>query len=273
MHTRLWCSLCLLICLPWSLAQAEQPIFDEMPRWSGGWGVQILQEYRSERDLLDGTGIIGDSLQEHVHIMHVQGVYTWHRSIRVTAKLPFIIYAERERTGPNGEALTQKDSGIGDLTLALPLKSYFNLDGRTGSWTLTPTLRIPLSPDDEYEVYNRRWGTGLGLGYTTESHRFIVETSVTGWMVHGGPPNEVFAGVTAGLNQEFFGTHGHLKWKNVLRYQSDDSLTYSAGPVLYLNLTDTLHAQLQWLHDFYDTQGTPRYGNGDSVRLGLGLVY
>jgi hypothetical protein len=96
---------------------------------------------------------------------------------------------------------------------------------------------------------------------------------VAGWVVHGGPPHEVFTGLSVGLNLDLFGSNGHLKWKSVLRYQSDESLTYSAGPVFYLNLTDTLHAQLQWLHDYYDRQGVPRSGNGDSVRIGLGLVF
>ena len=58
-------------------AIAEQPIFDEMPRWSGGWGFQILQEYRMEREFLDGTRTIGDELPEAIHILHIQGVYTW----------------------------------------------------------------------------------------------------------------------------------------------------------------------------------------------------
>ncbi len=40
----------------------------------------------------------------------------------------------------------------GDSTLALPLKKYSNLDGRSGSWTLAPQVRVPLSGDDEYEV-------------------------------------------------------------------------------------------------------------------------
>jgi hypothetical protein len=256
-----------------SAGMAEQPIFDEMPRWSGGWGIQLLEEYRTENDRLDGTRTIGDGLEEHIHILHLQGVYTWHKSIRMTAKLPFVLYAEREILGPNGGFITQEDNGIGDLTLALPLKKYFNLDGRTGSWTLTPTARIPLSPDDEYEVYDRRWGSGLGIGYATETHLLIIETSLTGWVVYGGPPHELFSGLSLGRNFSLFGTNGHIKWKNVVRYQSDGSLTYRAGPLLYMRITDTVHTQFQWQHDFYDRQGTPRNGNGNSFRLGVGFVY
>jgi hypothetical protein len=121
MNTSWWWSLCLLVCLPLSSVQAEQPIFDEMPRWSGGWGIQMLQEYRMKRELLDGVHSLGDGLEEHAHILHLQGVYTWHRSIRLTAKLPVVIHAERSRLGPDGALFTQEDSGVGDLTLALPL--------------------------------------------------------------------------------------------------------------------------------------------------------
>ena len=254
-------------------AIAEQPIFDEMPRWSGGWGFQILQEYRMEREFLDGTRTIGDELPEAIHILHIQGVYTWKKWIRMTAKLPFIVHAERERPGPNGGFVTQQDDGIGDLTLALPLKKYFNLEGRSGAWTVTPSVRIPLSPQDDYEVYDRRWGTGLGFGYHRETHRWIIEGSATGWVVYDGPPNEVYLNFGFGQNVYLFGTNGHVKITNTLRIQSDGSRTYKAGPVAYFRITDLVHTQFIWLHDFYDKQGTPRNGRGDTFRIGVGFVY
>ena len=38
-----------LVLLPGEV-RAEQPIFDEMPRWKNGWGFQVLQEYRRENE-------------------------------------------------------------------------------------------------------------------------------------------------------------------------------------------------------------------------------
>ncbi|MEE2788926.1 MAG: hypothetical protein VX589_16435 [Myxococcota bacterium] len=253
--------------------RAEQPIFDEMPRWSGGWGFQILEEYRRHADFLAGSKVVGPGATEEIHLLHVQGVYTWKKWIRATAKLPVVLYAERERVLPDGARRRESDRGLGDLTLALPLKKYFNLDGRSGSWGLTPNLRVPLSGVDEYEVFDRRWGTGLGVSYVTETHRYMFDAGLTAWAVFEGPPNEVFATISLGLNFDLLGIHGHVKLRNTLRYQDDDSLTYRAGPVMHIACTDTIHLQLMWLRDYYDRQGTPRPGNGDRFRLGVGFVY
>ena len=58
----------------------------------------------------------------------------------------------RHRQGP---FRIDESMGIGTPTLALPLKRYFNLDGRSGSWTLapqwlyrSPTQTATLAPSD-----------------------------------------------------------------------------------------------------------------------------
>ena len=57
-----------------------------MPRWDNGWGVQMINEYRHENDLLLGDRIAYSGFSEDVHLLHFQGVYTWDRSIRLTYK-------------------------------------------------------------------------------------------------------------------------------------------------------------------------------------------
>ena len=52
--------------------------------------------------------------------------------------------AVREMPDGSGGKLIQKDSGWGDLNIGVPLKKYFNLDGKSGSWTFKPMVRIPL---------------------------------------------------------------------------------------------------------------------------------
>ena len=48
-----------------------------MPRWAGGWGYQFVEEYRHESDLLLGGVVKHRGFSEDVHLMHLQGVYTW----------------------------------------------------------------------------------------------------------------------------------------------------------------------------------------------------
>jgi hypothetical protein len=244
-----------------------------MPRWSGGWGFQILEEYRHRSALLDGTKVVSDDLTEDIHILHIQGVYTWKKWIRATAKIPVVVYAERELPDANGDVTTQTDQGLGDLTLALPLKKYFNLDGRSGSWTVTPQLRAPLAPQDDYDVYDHVWGTGFGLSYETETYRYWIGAGTSAWYYLDEKPYEAAAHFGFGFNYYAFGSSGHIKWKNTLRYEGDDSLTLSGGPLVYFRFTDTVHGQFLWTHDFYDRQGTVDHGNGDALRLGLGFVY
>ena len=133
-HFLCW-GILLKICFYVDIAQADDPVMNMMPRWSGGWGFQVHYEYINETDLLIGSRKLFEGLSEEVNIMHLEGVYTWKKEIRIIAKLPYVLGAERELPDSSGGKLIQKDSGWGDLNLSLPLKKYFNLDGKSGSWT------------------------------------------------------------------------------------------------------------------------------------------
>ena len=92
----------------------------------------------------------------------------------------------------SGGKFIQKDDGFGDLRLALPLKRYFNLDGKSGSWTIKPMLRIPLSDKDEYDFYYKEFGAGLGAGYEAETADFFLESArEVGSLTGIGPPNSI----------------------------------------------------------------------------------
>ncbi|HJO10188.1 MAG TPA: transporter, partial [Verrucomicrobiota bacterium] len=62
-----------------------------MPRWDKGWGLQLIDEYRHEDDLLLGKRTAYSGFTEDVHLLHFQGVYTWDRSVRLTYKLPYVL--------------------------------------------------------------------------------------------------------------------------------------------------------------------------------------
>jgi hypothetical protein len=252
---------------------ADEPIMNEMPRWAGGWGIQTVWEHRTERDLLLGGRKANEGFSEEVNILHLEGVYTWKKSIRLSAKLPYVMNARREMPDGFGGKKVQRDQGIGDFTLALPLKKYFNLDGRSASWTFKPMLRIPLAGNGEYEVYDNEWGTGLGLGYGSETARwyFLIDTS--GWVFHGDEPFESHSSLDLGYNFEARGSNGTILWETDFHYEDDGSETLSAGPAFYWNVNDTTHLRLAWQHDFHDRQGVLDHGNGDAFKLSIGWVF
>ena len=252
--------------------KADEPIFNMMPRWDRGWGFQMLEEYRHENDLLLGEGVKHRGFTEDIHLMHLQGVYTWDKSIRLTAKLPYVLDARREMPDGLGGKSIERDHGIGDLTLALPLKSYFNHDGSSGAWTFKPLLRVPLAGDDNYEVYDNEWGHGVGVGYHVETAKWHFETGVSGWLYHENEPFESFSTIDIGLNFEALGSNGTLLWETDFHFEDDESRTLSAGPALYWNVNDTVHLKFEWKHDFYDRQGVLDHGNGDTFRFGIGFV-
>ena len=254
-------------------AYADQPIFNEMPRWDNGWGFQFVQEYRHESDLMSGGNVVADGFSEDVHILHLEGVYTWDKSIRITAKLPYVIDARREFPDGMGGKVTQTDSGIGDATLALPLKKYFNLDGRSGSWTLAPQIRIPLAGDDEYEVYDGAWGTGISAGYETETYRYIIATGISAWVFDEDEPVQVSGSLDLGFNYQIFNTSGHIKWETDFIYEDDGTEKLYTGPKIYLRITDTVHTQFMFKEEIHSRRNALDHGNGRFVRIGLGFVF
>ncbi len=258
-----------------TMAWADQPIMNKMPRWDNGWGFQFVEEYRHESALLMGNDEVGDGLTEDVHITHIEGVYTWDRAIRLTAKLPVINDARRELLDGSGRKFAQRDSGIGDLTLALPLKKYFNLDGRSGNWSLTPQLRVPLGTRDisKYSIADRVWGGGLGLGYETETKHYFFATGVTGWFFEGDEPGEVSAHVDLGYNINIGDKNGQVLWETDFIYESDGTHTLMAGPAIYWRITDVVHVRAEWKHDFMDYQGELDHGDGDAFKLAVGFVF
>ena len=90
---------------------AHQPVMDMAPRWSGGYGFQIRNEFSPDVSSINW----------------LEGVYTWSREKRVTFKIPL----------EDGKIL---ESPI----IAFPLKKYQNHSGYTENWGFTPQIKIPI---------------------------------------------------------------------------------------------------------------------------------
>ena len=252
---------------------ADQPIMNKMPRWSEGYGIQFIQEYRHESDLLLGKEKVGKGLTEDVEILNIEGVYTWERWIRMTAKLPYVFHAERELFDSQGNVTKQTDQGFGDLTLAIPLKNYFNLDGRSGSWTLAPQFRIPLAGDDEYEIWDGDWGTGFSFGYETETVNWFLGIGVNTWFFEDDKSNEAGSFFDIGLNLFGFGSSGQITWETDYKWENDGSYLLKSGPAIYWKFSDTVHGRVEWKKDYIDRRGVLDHGNGDIFKIGIGFVY
>ncbi len=255
------------------LLKADDPIMNMMPRWDDGWGFQFIEEYRHESDLLLGDRKAYPNFVEDVHLLHFETVYTWDKSIRVTAKFPWVLDARREMPDGSGGKKVEHDNGIGDATLSLPLKKYFNLDGKSGSWTFKPMVRLPFAGDGDYEVYDGQWGNGVGLAYEFETAKWHVHVSTSGWVYHGDEPFESHSSLDLGYNFEARGTNGSIYWETDFHWEDDGSETLYAGPALYWNVNDTVHWKLEWKHDFHDRQGVLDHGNGDTFKFSLGFVF
>lgn len=254
-----------------TLSHADQPIMNMMPRWDGGYGWQVIHEYTHKRDLLDGTTSLGSGLYEDIHRVHLEGVYTWDKSIRMTVKLPYVVNANRTILDGGGNIVKQNTSGLGDMTVALPLKKYFNEDGYTGNWSLTPQLRIPTGEDrGAYTLPDRSWGTGLNLGYETESYKWFFAAGMTFWEMHSSEPFEFHASVDIGRN---FADRGQFLIETDFHYEDNGTATLKAGPALYWRFSDTIHSRIEWKYILDDRQGEIDHGNGSTLKFGLGWVF
>ena len=257
-------TLCFWILLS-SAAYAEQPIFGEMPRWDGGYGVQVIQIYRDQEIRDDDQGT---TFERSVHFTRIDGVYTWDKSVRLTAKLRII-----DHVTESGHTL-QPLRGLSALTLALPLKEYFNLDGRSGSFTIAPQVFVPFKGANmgiDYPFY-QAGRAGLGIGYETESYHYHFGTSASAWLVYSEDTPMYSAEIGAGLNGFVVGFNGHVKLGlDVHRFPSGRSNVH-LGPKVYGMITDEWHWQARSQYTLSALQHRSLQKRDLLLGLGLGWV-
>lgn len=258
----------LLPCL-----QADQPIMNMMPRWNGGYGIQTLLENIDKQDLKLGDSVYTKGLSEQIQTLHLQGVYTWTRAVRMTFKLPYTLAARKESLNEFDQTIVEKDQGWGDLTLALPLKRYFNLATRTGNWSITPQVKIPLGKETHrYQVADRLWASGLSLGYETETYQYFFATSLGGWIYENDKAAHLNASLDIGINAL---DSLQVLWENDLKYGEFGRLSYATGPAIYWRWQDHVHSRIEWKHELISrvSRQSPEHGNSDRISIGIGFVF
>ena len=98
----------------------------------------------------------------------LEGVYTFDRSKRITFKLPYI--KQRRRLALDGEVVQQKEEGLGDLILAVPLKLYENKGDFSHNFSFTPSIKLPTGRSSgDFPISNGSWDFGASFSYSSET--------------------------------------------------------------------------------------------------------
>lgn len=163
--------------------QAHQPVMDMAPRWEQGYGFQLRFETFGSDTLLDGDDKVDNPLrlERYVDTTWLEGVYTFKPSHRVTVKMPYI--DQRRTTEINGEGVKQRNSGWGDLVIALPLKRYWNRGAETGNLSFTPSLRLPTgSSSGDFPLTTGSWDLGLSVSYNRETPKHYLLVDLFYWI-------------------------------------------------------------------------------------------
>ena len=121
-------------------ALGHQPVMDMAPRWAGGYGFQVFQVHSIADDLRFGESTLSNpyDLKSRVDSTWLEGVYTFRREVRITAKLPHVDKSRHWLR--DGQVIRQEGRGLGDMIVGVPLKKYVNKSGYTYNLSATPSL-------------------------------------------------------------------------------------------------------------------------------------
>lgn len=270
--TRLTVGCALLLLTP--SAFADQPIMNEVPRWDGGYGVQVFQEYRWSDDLMRGDRDLPnpDDLKSEKRITHIEGVYTWRKWIRVTAKLPWVDQ-KRDVLDDNGTVRRQHSAGWDDIKLALPLRKYFNHPRASGNRGIVPQVRFGGDDEDGYRISDGSTDPGLSANFEYETAGLKFGGDVTYWWEQDegdGAGDEWSIDVGLGWN---FLDRGAISWETEYIEEHRAYSWLGGGPTQFWNFNDVVLGRVEYkmaLDEEVDGEGMAR---GDSLRVGLGVVF
>ena len=267
----------------------HQPVMDMAPRWEGGWGFQVRHEYRFSDKLLDGDSETSNpqARERSVNTAWLEGVYTFKRELRLTAKLPWV---EQSRVGvQNGLTSSVTGSGLGDAILGLQIKSYYNKSASTGNFGITPSIRIPTgSTADDYPVGDGSWDLGVSGSFSAESAQLYQYYNVSYWH-NGRGERGINQGDQLGFNMNI-GIHPyHDNLRNAgIFLMSDLSASYESrgadtagatggkrltmGPVFVLYWNNIM-ARAEWSAPLYENVYGIQTARGAQSNIGIGFTF
>jgi len=269
--------------------RAHQPVMDMAPRWEGGWGLQVRNEHRFSDELLSGNSEVSNpqGRERRVNATWLEGVYTFKRWLRLTAKIPWL---EQSRVSVlNGTSVRQTGSGIGDSTVALQFKHYYNRESSTGNFGFTASVRIPTgSTSDSFPVGDGSWDVGVSASFSSETVYFYQYYDLFYWHNTKGdrgidPGDEVGLDVNIGLHPYHNNRHNlgiFVMGDLSARYQGRGNNTVgttggkriSLGPVL-VGYWNNLMLRAEVKFPVYESVWGTQVAHGREFNIGLGVVF
>jgi len=254
-------------------AVADQPIMNEVPRWAGGYGAQVFIEQRWSDNLLSGSRTLDNpsNLYERKQLTHLEAVYTFKPWIRVTGKMPYIRQWQRV-ADPEGGTYTKRNDGIGDLTLALPIRKYTNGWGYSGHFGIVPQIRLPLGNDSgDYPISDGTTDYGFSMTFERETPVYIISIDTTYWWEQGRSTDETWS-IDFGLGWNF-SDHGSFRWETELERKRGGDKWLATGPALLWNFNDIVLARIEYKNAIYERVSGIGFTRGNILRVGIGVVY
>ena len=268
---------------------AHQPVMDMAPRWEDGWGFQVRNEYRFSDELQSGASDVSNpqGRERTVNTTWLEGVYTFKRGLRLTGKIPWV---QQDRVSVvNGAPVKQNGSGIGDSILGLQLKYYYNREGSTGNFGLTPSIRIPTgSTSDDFPVGDGSWDVGVSASFSAEMASLYQFYDVFYW--HNTEGNrgidrgdEVGLDVNIGVHPYHNNLHnagifvmGDLSARYEGRGNDTTGTTggkrISLGPVL-VGYWNNIMLRTEVKFPVYESVWGTQVGHGIDFNVGLGVTF
>ena len=253
-------------------ARADQPIMNEVPRWNGGYGGQVFQEFRWSDDFMRGSSDLPnpDNLRYEKSITSFEGVYTWHKSIRVTAKIPYV-NQKRITLNDNGSTQRQKSSGWDDIQLALPIRKYRNRRHSSGHVGIVPQIRFGGNNDDAFRISDGSMDYAMGFSFESETAGIKISAGgVYWWEQKSGLDDDWAVALEIGYN---YHDQGSMAWR--MDYVDDGSKYewFAGGPVLFWNFNDIVLGRIEYKFPFYESVDGVGVARGQVIRVGLGAVF
>jgi len=273
------------------ISYAHQPVMDMAPRWDEGYGFQIQYETYGSDTRLDGSSKIDNSLglERFVSKTWFEGVYTFNRAIRITLKVP---YVEQTRIKDvNGTGVKQKNSGIGNIIIAVPIKKYINLAKSTGNISFTPSLRLPTgSTSGNFPLGTGSVDLGLSVAYSKSTPKTYQLYDLFYWINNKGvrgmqAGNELGLDINVGIHpyhNNATNSGMFLIWDITARHQNKPSAAtlttasggdrISTGPVIVF-YRESVMFRAEYRYPVYEKKRGIGLSRGDGFQLGIGMTF